>query len=156
MKKLVVLVLIACALVFFVALWVTPSFAQEPLDSVRATATAAAEQLATAEAEATEVVVTPTPTATPTDTPAPTEMPSPSPAARPTPELLEPEAGFRTTAASFLLKWQWSRALEPDEWFDVQIRPEGQPDSVFVDWSKTTEYELSKTKWTTCQAGAYT
>ncbi len=116
---------------------------------------------------------TPTDTATPTDTPIPvptdtpqpvappldTDTPTPTPQevaqASPNPQLLEPGDGHRFSGGSLLLKWQWSETLGPDQYFDVQIRPEGQPESVFVDWSKTTEYELSKAKWTTWKAGTY-
>ncbi len=77
---------------------------------------------------------------------------------RPTPELLEPADGQIFTApfiTPFIpLKWQWDDELAPDEYFDIQLRPAGQGESVFVDWSRQPYYELSR--WAGWKAGRYT
>ncbi len=98
------------------------------------------------------------PTLVPTDTPVPipTETPGSPTGERPAPVLLEPEEGLRTSGSSVTLRWKWADTLASDEYFDVQIRPKDKGASVFVDWTKDNEYELSKAKWTTWEPGAYT
>jgi hypothetical protein len=52
-----------------------------------------------------------------------------------------------------LLRWTFYGPLAPDEWFDVKIKPVGSNDSVFVDWTKATEYALQP--WSGWQPGLY-
>ncbi len=116
---------------------------------------------------------TPTPTNTPTETPTTTPVSAPQlPTLRPTAEitptltitlstlsspvpiLLEPEEDFRTSGDSITLKWIWGSGLEEGWYFDIQIRPKGEGDSVFVDWAREPVYELRK--WAGWRAGEYT
>ena len=53
-----------------------------------------------------------------------------------------------------LLRWTYYGQLAPDEFFDIKIKPVGSNDSVFVDWSKTPEYELRP--WNGWTPGLYT
>ncbi len=106
-----------------------------------------------------------TPTSAPTS-PLPTATAEPTLEATPTfaiilptspapgPVLLEPAENFRTDGSSVPLTWDWSEGLDEGEYFDVQIRPKGQTDSVFVDWTRERTYELKK--WSTWQPGEYT
>lgn len=73
---------------------------------------------------------------------------------RPTPELLEPPDGQIFATPFIFLKWRWEDELAPDEYFDIQIRPEGQGESVFVDWSRQPYYKLSR--WAGWKSGRYT
>ncbi len=132
----------------------TPAPTNTPTDAPTPTDTATATSTPTG---------TPTPTHTPTYTPTPPDIPteaSPLPTGerptpvRPTPVLLEPEENFRTGSSSVTLKWKWADTLGSNEYFDIQIRPKGEGNSVFVDWSKEATYELRK--WTGWQAGEYT
>lgn len=72
----------------------------------------------------------------------------------PAPVLLGPAEDFRTDGSSIILKWKWSRELDEGEYFDIQIRPRWQTDSVFVDWTRELTYELKK--WSTWQPHEYT
>ena len=89
---------------------------------------------------------------TPTEVALTTELPVTR--IRPTPELLEPADGQIFAIPFILLKWRWDDELAPDEYFDIQIRSEGQGESVFVDWSRQPYYELSR--WAGWKAGRYT
>lgn len=53
-----------------------------------------------------------------------------------------------------ILRWEFPGQLAEDEFFDIKIRPMGSDDSVFVDWTKATEYELRP--WGHWEAGLYT
>jgi hypothetical protein len=53
-----------------------------------------------------------------------------------------------------LLRWAYYGQLARDEFFDIKIKPVGSNDSVFVDWSKTPEYELHP--WSGWTPGLYT
>ena len=53
-----------------------------------------------------------------------------------------------------LLRWTYYGDLAPDEFFDIKIKPVGSNDSVFVDWSKTPEYDLRP--WSGWTPGLYT
>jgi len=118
---------------------------------------------------------TPIPTATPwsTATPWPTPQPwQPAQLALPTlaPMPLIPVSApvtnpTGTTPVSYappsgvdvfggtLLRWTYYDSLAPDEWFDVKIKPVGSNNSVFVDWTKSTEYILQP--WSGWQPGLY-
>ncbi|MCB0210356.1 MAG: hypothetical protein KDJ52_13550, partial [Anaerolineae bacterium] len=52
------------------------------------------------------------------------------------------------------LRWAYSGQLAEDEFFDIKIKPFGSENSVFVDWSKTPEYELRP--WSGWSPGLYT
>lgn len=126
---------------------------------------------------------TPPPTATPTPwptlTPVPTATPWTAPvawkpASLPLP-VLEPLPVVPTRAVvavtglvpvsysppdgidvfgGVLLRWEYGSELAEDEWFDIKIKPFGSNDSVFVDWSKTKEYNLNA--WAGWTPGLYT
>jgi hypothetical protein len=53
-----------------------------------------------------------------------------------------------------ILRWTFYGPLAADEFFDIKIKPVGSNDSVFVDWTKSTEYELRP--WSGWQPGLYT
>lgn len=53
-----------------------------------------------------------------------------------------------------ILRWSFTGELAPDEFFDIKIKPAGSNDSVFVDWSKSTEYQLGP--WSGWTPGLYT
>jgi len=116
---------------------------------------------------------TPIPTATPwaTPTPWPTLQPwQPAQLALPTlaplpvvaapvtspagtsPVSYTPPSGVDVFGGT-LLRWTFYGSLAPDEWFDVKIKPVGSNDSVFVDWTKSTEYSLQP--WSGWQPGLY-
>ncbi len=126
---------------------------------------------------------TPSPTITPTTTPWPTPTVWPSPTPWPTPVSWQPAAYAPPALAplpvvaaqattlgllpvsyappdgvdvfgSTILRWEYPRQLAPDEFFDIKIKPLGSNDSVFVDWTKTTEYELHP--WSGWSPGLYT
>lgn len=122
---------------------------------------------------------TPSPTAWPTSTPLPTATPWSAPAAwqpaglaiptlQPVPVIAaasgpvaqglvpasySPPDGVDVFGGA-LLRWEFFGELAEDEWFDVKIRPYGSNDSVFVDWTKSSEYPLST--WSGWQPGLYT
>ena len=120
----------------------------------------------------------PTPTFNPTSTPWPSPTPWPTPAAwtpirQPLPTLapipVAPTAqqmpgGSLPVSYSppdgvdlfgnTILRWSFGGELAPDEFFDIKIRPVGSNNSVFVDWSKSTEYQLSP--WSGWTPGLYT
>ncbi len=52
-----------------------------------------------------------------------------------------------------ILRWTYYGTLAPDEWFDIKIKPLGSENSAFVDWSKSTEYELRP--WSGWTPGLY-
>lgn len=116
---------------------------------------------------------TPVPTSTPWSTPTPWPAPQPwqpSQLALPTlaPVPLVPVSApslTGTTPVSYappsgvdvfgntLLRWTFYGSLAPDEWFDIKIKPVGSNNSVFVDWTKSTEYALQP--WSGWQPGLY-
>ena len=53
-----------------------------------------------------------------------------------------------------ILRWEFMGQLAPDEFFDIKIKPLGSNDSVFVEWTKTKEYELHP--WDGWVPGVYT
>jgi uncharacterized membrane protein YgcG len=53
-----------------------------------------------------------------------------------------------------ILRWTYYGQLTPDEFFDIKIKPFGSNDSAFVDWSKSTEYQLRP--WSGWTPGLYT
>lgn len=53
-----------------------------------------------------------------------------------------------------ILRWTYYGELAPDEFFDIKIKPVGSNNSVFVDWSRATEYELRP--WSGWRPGLYT
>ncbi len=53
-----------------------------------------------------------------------------------------------------ILRWTYYGELAEDEFFDIKIKPVGSPDSAFVDWTKSTEYELRP--WPGWTPGLYT
>jgi hypothetical protein len=55
---------------------------------------------------------------------------------------------------STLLRWEYAGQLAADEFFDIRIKPLGSNNSVFVDWTKNTEYELHG--WSGWLPGSYT
>ncbi len=55
---------------------------------------------------------------------------------------------------STVLRWHYPGQLAADEYFDIKIKPFGQEESVFVDWSKSNEYTLHS--WSGWQPGLYT
>jgi len=108
-----------------------------------------------------------TPTAWPTPQPwqpaqlaLPTLAPVPlvpvsAPATNPTgttPVSYAPPSGVDVFGGT-LLRWTFYGSLAPDEWFDVKIKPVGSNNSVFVDWTKSTEYALQP--WSGWQPGLY-
>ena len=121
----------------------------------------------------------PSPTPWPSPTPIPTATPWPTPAAwRPaqfTPPTLEPVPVVPTAVnpgfvglipveysppdvvdvfGNTILRWTYSGELAPDEWFDIKIKPLGSENSAFVDWTRSTEYELRS--WSGWTGGVYT
>ena len=118
---------------------------------------------------------TPIPSATPWATPTPWPTPQPwqpaqlalptlapvplvpvsAPATNPTgitPVSYTPPNGVDVFGGT-LLRWTFYGSLAPDEWFDVRIKPVGSNNSVFVDWTKSTEYALQP--WSGWQPGLY-
>ncbi len=55
---------------------------------------------------------------------------------------------------STILRWTYSGLLAADEFFDIRIKPFGSNSSAFVEWSKSTEYELKP--WSSWTPGLYT
>ena len=53
-----------------------------------------------------------------------------------------------------ILRWVYYGQLAQDEYFDIRIKPLGSNDSAFVDWTKSTEYELHP--WSGWTPGLYT
>ena len=121
----------------------------------------------------------PTPTTWSTPTPLPTLTPWPTPAAWqpvqlnlptlepvpvvPTPTLIAAGGLLPVNYAppnevdvfgNVVLRWAYSGQLAADEFFDIKIKPVGSENSVFVDWSKTPEYELRP--WSGWSPGLYT
>ncbi|MCB0193301.1 MAG: hypothetical protein KDJ65_15250 [Anaerolineae bacterium] len=121
----------------------------------------------------------PTPTTWSTPTPLPTATPWPTPAALnpvrlalptleplpvvPTPTLIAAGGLLPVNYAppnevdvfgNVTLRWAYSGQLAEDEFFDIKIKPFGSEASVFVDWSKTPEYELRP--WSGWSPGLYT
>jgi hypothetical protein len=118
---------------------------------------------------------TPIPSATPWSTPTPWPTPQPwqpaqlaLPTLAPVPLVSDPVAMSNpsgTTPVSYappngvdvfggtLLRWTFYGPLAPDEWFDIKIKPFGSNDSVFIDWTKSTEYALQP--WSGWQPGLY-
>lgn len=120
----------------------------------------------------------------PTATPWPTTAPWPTPTPWPTPAAWQPKISPLPTLApvpvvqntftqmvgglpvsysppdgvdvfgSTILRWTYGGSLAQDEFFDIRIKPVGSNDSVFVDWSKSPEYQLHP--WSGWQAGLYT
>jgi len=126
---------------------------------------------------------TPSPTVTPTATPWPTPTMWPSPTSWPTPVSWQPAVqalptlvpipvvptqmtplGLLPTSyappdgvdvfGNIILRWEYHGQLAPNEFFDIKIKPVGSNDSVFVDWTKATEYELHP--WSGWSPGLYT
>ncbi len=121
---------------------------------------------------------TPLPTPWPTATPAPTATPWAQPVAwkpaaltlpvlQPVPVVSTPAvvaAGLLPVSYSppngvdvfggTTLRWEYGSALADDEWFDIRIKPAGSQNSVFVDWTKSKEYNLNT--WSGWQPGVYT
>jgi uncharacterized membrane protein YgcG len=54
---------------------------------------------------------------------------------------------------STILRWSYYGELAADEFFDIKIKPVGNPDSVFVDWTRSPEYELRP--WSGWTPGLY-
>jgi hypothetical protein len=52
-----------------------------------------------------------------------------------------------------VLRWAYHGELVDDEFFDIKIRPMGSHDSIFVDWTKSPEYELRP--WSGWTPGLY-
>jgi hypothetical protein len=124
------------------------------------------------------------PTATPSPTSSPTTGPLPTPTPWPTPQSWSPQIQALPTLApipvapvnwaipngsipvsysppdgvdvfgSTILRWSYYGELAPDEFFDIKIKPVGSNDSVFVEWSKTPEFNLRA--WSGWQPGLYT
>ncbi|HMQ54648.1 MAG TPA: hypothetical protein PKD98_21400 [Anaerolineae bacterium] len=57
-------------------------------------------------------------------------------------------------AGNVMLRWDYPGLLAEDEFFDIKIKPYGSENSVFVDWTKSTEYELRP--WSGWTPGVYT
>ena len=57
-------------------------------------------------------------------------------------------------AGNIVLRWEYAGGLAEDEFFDIKIRPYGNPNSAFVDWSKSNSYELHP--WSGWTSGLYT
>jgi uncharacterized membrane protein YgcG len=123
------------------------------------------------------------PTATPTQLPLPTSTPWSTPTPWPTPKSwtptqlalptltpvpLVPSGPIRPSGSipvsysppngvdvfgSTILRWTYYGELAADEFFDIRIKPVGSQDSVFVDWSKSTEYNLRP--WSGWAPGLY-
>jgi hypothetical protein len=123
------------------------------------------------------------PTATPTRTPVPTNTPWATPTPWPTSQPWQPSQLALPTLApvplvtagpvlpsgntpvnyappdgvdvfgSTILRWTFHGQLAPDEFFDIKIKPAGSNNSVFVDWTKSTEYALHS--WSGWQPGLY-
>ncbi|HXV97353.1 MAG TPA: hypothetical protein VEC93_02950 [Anaerolineae bacterium] len=55
---------------------------------------------------------------------------------------------------STVLRWTYYGSLAEDEFFDVKIKPVGSNSSVFVDWTKASEYTLQP--WSGWSPGLYT
>lgn len=55
---------------------------------------------------------------------------------------------------STILRWTYTGQLAADEYFDIKIKPLGSNDSAFVDWTRSTEYELRP--WSGWSPGIYT
>lgn len=53
-----------------------------------------------------------------------------------------------------ILRWNYWGPLAEDEWFDIKIKPLGSENSAFVEWTKSTEYELKP--WHGWTPGLYT
>ncbi|MDM8519226.1 hypothetical protein QUF64_04205 [Anaerolineales bacterium HSG6] len=53
-----------------------------------------------------------------------------------------------------VLHWEFYGHLAEDEFFDIKIKPLGNENSVFVDWTKDNKYHLIP--WSGWQGGAYT
>lgn len=122
----------------------------------------------------------PTPTPWSTPTPLPTLTPWPTPAAWqpvraalptleplpvvPTPTLIAATGGLLPVNyappnevdvfGNVVLRWAYAGQLADDQFFDIKIKPVGSENSVFVDWSKTPEYELRP--WSGWSPGLYT
>ncbi len=120
----------------------------------------------------------PTPTFSPTSTPWPSPTPWPTPASwapirQPLPTLapipvaptvrLMPGGNLPVSYSppdgvdvfgNTILRWSFGGELAPDEFFDIKIKPVGSNDSVFVDWSKSPEYQLRP--WSGWTPGLYT
>jgi hypothetical protein len=86
-------------------------------------------------------------TASPTTTPIPTASPTPPPTPTPLdlsapPLLLEPGDGtIIEQSRNILLRWSWSGRLEPNQYFDIKIRPDGQTASAYVAWAADERFD---------------
>ncbi|RME69722.1 MAG: hypothetical protein D6784_17920 [Chloroflexi bacterium] len=128
--------------------------------------------------------VPPTSTPTPTFTPSPTLPPPPTPTPLPpvqswrpsvqplptlapvpvvpnapgipsgsAPVIYSPPDGVDVFGGT-ILRWTFYGELGPEEFFDIRIKPYGSNDSAFVDWTRSTEYELRP--WSGWKPGLYT
>jgi hypothetical protein len=81
-------------------------------------------------------------TSTPTPTSSPTATATPTPTPYPAPQLIDPPDGMTIVGGLTRFAWTWESTLGPDEYFDLKIRPLGDPNSAFVAWSKEPDYIL--------------
>lgn len=116
-----------------------PTFTLAPTPTQATTATSTSIHLVTVSTNtASTSALTSVPTSTPTSTP--TAMPTPT--SYSPPQLIEPPDGMTIMGGLTRFAWTWEGTLGPDEYFDLKIRPLGDPNSVFVDWSKEPVYIL--------------
>ncbi len=168
-QRLLILLFIVLAFLLFARsrTTVTPTVAAVPTETSPPTSTGTSTPTATNTPQplpsATSTIQsTPTnrpPTQTPSPTPSQTPSPPPTPTVTPTatqniatptpdpytvaPIITGPRAGINVVQnRRILLEWFWNGTLAADEFFDIKLRPDGQPASRYVAWEAADAHEF--------------